>query len=64
MKLRHHRGDNRLRRGSRQDVGEPFLENVFRSDNNTSVMAHIGSTISLGCQVKKEAQFGVVSNFS
>ena len=40
-----------------------FLENVFKSDNNTSVMAHIGSTISLGCQVKKEAQFGVVSKF-
>ena len=35
-------------------------ESVFLSDNNTSVVAHRGSTTTLHCQVVKDSQYGVV----
>ena len=40
-----------------QTVGS---ESVFLSDNNTSVVAHRGSTTTLHCQVAKDSQYGVV----
>ena len=37
-------------------------ESVFLSENNTSVVAHRGSTTTLHCQVVKDSQYGVVRN--
>ena len=37
------------------------VESVFRTDNNTNVVAHRGSTTTLNCQVVKDSQYGVVS---
>ena len=34
---------------------------VFLSPNNSVVVAHVGSSITLSCVVQKDAQFGMVS---
>ena len=43
---------------------ELFGQNVvFLSPNNTDILAHQGSTVTLSCRVDKNINFGMVSTF-
>jgi len=58
LKRRHHRNPE----GRGQNHQRKHLtESVFLSENNTSVVAHRGSTTTLHCQVAKDSQYGVMT---
>jgi len=70
-KRRHHRNpegrshqrksDNSGLSSNSMDLKSSSSPSVFLTSNNTEVMAHIGSTTTLNCQVIKDSQYGVIT---
>ena len=63
LKRRHHRNPEGRGQSHLKKLGENSSDSVFVSDNNTAIVAHRGSTTTLHCQVYKDSQYGVVSQF-